>query len=317
MKPPTTSKYPLTEANDKFCVYFAKRLFLRLRPRRLGFSDFVQAARLGMLLSEPDYSPKRGTKFITYAAQRMYRQIESLFNDHETAVRIPIQSYHRKSARVPMVEIDGLVKPEYGSDQHPDPADRLPALQHTDPEPTHLRDIAIGLAPLTDQQQLVLIHRAAGRTLAAIGADLGLSRERIRQIGNAALETLKQRRPSLMPTSTRRRTEQRIQTEIRREFGSKPWCRLWRQNTGRVRSDTGRWIELAPPGAADLTGLLADGRRFEIEVKSSTGQQSQEQRNFEAMIRKLGGVYILARSVDDVYRGLADAGFDPPNDVAA
>ena len=144
-----------------------------------------------MLLSEPDYSPKRGTKFITYAAQRMYRQIESLFNDHETAVRIPIQSYHRKSARVPMVEIDGLVKPEYGSDQHPDPADRLPALQHTDPEPTHLRDIAIGLAPLTDQQQLVLIQRAAGRPLRAIGNDLGLSRERIRQIEAKALRKMR------------------------------------------------------------------------------------------------------------------------------
>ena len=41
------------------------------------------------------------------------------------------------------------------------------------------------------------------------------------------------------------------------------------------------------------------------------GQQSQQQRNYEAMIRKLGGVYILAHSVEDVYRGLTDYGFDP------
>ena len=40
------------------------------------------------------------------------------------------------------------------------------------------------------------------------------------------------------------------------------------------------------------------------------GQQSQQQRNFEAMCRKFGVVYILARSVDDVYRGLTEHGFD-------
>lgn len=58
------------------------------------------------------------------------------------------------------------------------------------------------------------------------------------------------------------------------------------------------------PGQGDISGLLANGRRVEIEVKSARGTQSQQQRAFEAMISRFGGLYILARSVADVEAAL-------------
>ena len=97
-------------------------------------------------------------------------------------------------------------------------------------------------------------------------------------------------------------SESQLQREILEAVGSR--TPLWRQNAGRVQLINGRWMDLAPAGAADLTGILADGRRLEIEVKSATGQQREAQRAWQRMILSKGGVYILARSVDEALRQL-------------
>jgi len=69
-----------------------------------------------------------------------------------------------------------------------------------------------------------------------------------------------------------------------------------------------RIIRFGVPGQADLTGILPDGRRLEIEVKSPTGRQTAEQRSFQQMIERFNGVYILARSIHDVRQQLAAHG---------
>ena len=43
-----------------------------------------------------------------------------------------------------------------------------------------------------------------------------------------------------------------------------------------------------------------DGRFYGIEVKRTTGRQSDEQKAFQRDVEAANGVYILARSVDDV-----------------
>ena len=100
-------------------------------------------------------------------------------------------------------------------------------------------------------------------------------------------------------------TEKQIQNAILREFGTRPDMRLWRQNTGAARVGR-RFIRFGVPGQADLTGILPGGRRLEIEVKSDTGRQTDDQRNFQNMIERFGGLYVLARSVDDVRRALGE-----------
>lgn len=100
--------------------------------------------------------------------------------------------------------------------------------------------------------------------------------------------------------------EKQIQNEILRVFGARPDMRLWRANVGMMVID-GRPVRFGIKGQADLTGILAGGRRLEIEVKSPTGKQSEDQRNFQAMIERQGGLYILARSVQDVEEALEKA----------
>lgn len=83
--------------------------------------------------------------------------------------------------------------------------------------------------------------------------------------------------------------------------------RLWRSNVGVARVGK-RVVRFGVVGQADLTGILPGGVRLEIEVKSSTGQQREEQRWYQETIERFGGVYVLARSVEDVWAKLGEYG---------
>jgi len=94
-------------------------------------------------------------------------------------------------------------------------------------------------------------------------------------------------------------TEKQVQNEILRAFGTRRDVRLWRANAGVARIGR-RTVRFGLPGQADLTGILPEGKRLEIEVKSARGRQSRAQRDYQRMIERFGGVYVLARSVEDV-----------------
>ena len=104
-------------------------------------------------------------------------------------------------------------------------------------------------------------------------------------------------------------TEHEIQNAILRYLSTRDDLRAWRQNTGVAEID-GRRVAFGVPGAADISGVLAGGRRLEIECKSAVGRQSNRQKAYEKMINRFGGLYVLARSVDDV-RGALPAEADP------
>jgi hypothetical protein len=81
-----------------------------------------------------------------------------------------------------------------------------------------------------------------------------------------------------------------------------PGSRVWRQNRveamalGRGKP---RHVSAGIDGQGDITGVLApSGRRIEIEVKAGKDRQSDSQKAFERMIRQAGGIYVLARSVE-------------------
>lgn len=108
-------------------------------------------------------------------------------------------------------------------------------------------------------------------------------------------------------------SEQRIQQEIRLALGNGD-VRLWRNNTGCLFDRQGRPVRFGlAPGSSDLIGL----RRMRIgpehvgqevavfaavEVKDARGRPTQEQLQFLEIVRQMGGLGGIARSVDDAQR---------------
>lgn len=52
-------------------------------------------------------------------------------------------------------------------------------------------------------------------------------------------------------------------------------------------------------GISDLIIWLPKGKAIMVEVKNSTGSQSDDQKKIQKKLENLGGIYILVRSLDD------------------
>src|SRR3972149_3844401 len=84
---------------------------------------------------------------------------------------------------------------------------------------------------------------------------------------------------------------------------TRPQGFYWRQNTGCFKGEyesKPRFVRFGVPGMADICGVLPGGRALYIEAKSAKGKQSPHQIAFQAAVEGAGGLYILARSLDDV-----------------
>lgn len=67
--------------------------------------------------------------------------------------------------------------------------------------------------------------------------------------------------------------------------------------------------DTVPAGWPDITGLLPDGRFIGVECKSPSGRQSSVQKQMEEAIRRRNGIYVLARSIDDVEEVMREHGY--------
>ena len=101
-------------------------------------------------------------------------------------------------------------------------------------------------------------------------------------------------------------TEADIQSLILIYLTSLPDTYAQRQNTGAAH-DGRRLVRYGVPGQADILCCMK-GRFIEVEVKTKTGRQSEAQKQRERNITRASGIYILARSVEDVQNRLMEEG---------
>jgi len=79
----------------------------------------------------------------------------------------------------------------------------------------------------------------------------------------------------------------------------------WRNSTGAMHGvDTGTFVRFGLVGSSDIICVVPpNGRFLGIECKRRNGGvQSKEQKAFQRAVEKRGGIYVLARSVEDVRR---------------
>lgn len=87
--------------------------------------------------------------------------------------------------------------------------------------------------------------------------------------------------------------------------------RIWSQDTpGLAYTRDGTPFKSGVKGASDLIGLLRpNGQLIAVEIKTGTGHLTKEQRAFGKMIESQGGIFVCARSVDDVANRLHSEGY--------
>lgn len=86
----------------------------------------------------------------------------------------------------------------------------------------------------------------------------------------------------------------------------------WRNHAGKVElAKRGKtktdWMQLGAPGSPDIVGFLDDGRFLGIETKTRTGEERAAQLAMRAKVEAAGGVWIVARSVDEMLAALKAA----------
>ena len=110
-------------------------------------------------------------------------------------------------------------------------------------------------------------------------------------------------------------SEHEIQQRIRLACGQGP-VRLWRNTSGALADQQGRLVRFGLcKGSSDLIGLRSleittdlVGQRLAqvvaLEIKTTRGLVSPEQRAFLALVEQLGGVAAVCRSVEEAEQAL-------------
>lgn len=78
-------------------------------------------------------------------------------------------------------------------------------------------------------------------------------------------------------------------------------CYVWRNNSGAWKPEgADRYIHYGTPGSADIIGVTRCGRFIAVEAKTLKGKLSPLQEVFKERVEDHNGIFILARSIDDL-----------------
>ena len=98
-------------------------------------------------------------------------------------------------------------------------------------------------------------------------------------------------------------SETRLMLLILARLQQLPQSYFFRANTGAARVAGGRVVRFGEKGQADIIGVLC-GRFVGVETKTKSGRLSKDQQIWGERVITAGGVYIVAKSLDDVMSAL-------------
>lgn len=180
----------LTQANLTFVVSMARQY----KDRGLAMEDLVSEGNIGMLQAATRFDGREGKRFVTFAAPYIREAIEKAIDQQSLLYRVPKDVMDAARARQigRPLSIDapvggsaelslGCVIPDKNA-SHPDENlyDGL------------LKDELVKLLDQLDSREREVVQRfyglgVASLTMAEIGKELGLKRERVRQIRDKAV----------------------------------------------------------------------------------------------------------------------------------
>lgn len=172
------------------------RIASEFRGRGVPLEDLVHEACLGLLKAIHRFDPGNGARFMTYAGFWVRKAILDALADQSRAIRIPRYQRERRQYLPRELRLDEPARPgdtrtlldRLADETTPPPGASIAARETL----TRLRK---SLRALPVREQTVLasrfgLHGGPAMTLMQVGAVLGVSRERVRQIERAALNRL-------------------------------------------------------------------------------------------------------------------------------
>ena len=184
----------LTKANLKFVVSLAHQY----RNRGLGEDDLISEGNIGMMYAAQKFDGSRGVRFVVFAAPYIRNAMEEAIKEQATLYKLPKNETSRsEQKRSRAISIDQPVPIGSGNNFTLQHILENENAKHTD---EHLNqeilsnEIQKGLDILDDREKRVItyIYGLAGAhyTMAEIAENMGLKRERVRQIRDKALRKL-------------------------------------------------------------------------------------------------------------------------------
>lgn len=184
----------LTKANLKFVVSLAHQY----RNRGLGEDDLISEGNIGMMYAAQRFDGKKGVRFVVFAAPYIRKAMEEAIKEQSTLYKLPKNEKNKyEKIRSRALSIDQPVPVGSNNNftlQH--------ILENENAEQTDdqlnqdilSNEIQKGLDVLDEREKRIItyIYGLTGShyTMAEIAEEMGLKRERVRQIRDKALRKL-------------------------------------------------------------------------------------------------------------------------------
>lgn len=187
-KKDVNARNKLVESNLKFVASVARNY----RGLGLSYSDLIQEGNAGLFKAIDRFEPERGHKFISYAVNWVRQSILEALNKKNSL----------KSTELPNETIDenDVSNENYYSHNIDEFSLENAYVDLSDDEKRREQDITAAanflLTGLTNREKYIVcqyngINEKKPRTLEEIGCDLGLTKERVRQINEKAMKKLR------------------------------------------------------------------------------------------------------------------------------
>ena len=184
----------LTKANLKFVVSLAHHY----KNQGLGEDDLVSEGNIGMMHAAQKFDGTKGIRFVSYAAPYIKKAMEEAIKEQTALYKLPKDEkskFERK--RTHAISIDQPIPIGSSNNftlQHVlENEDAPQADEHLNKELLNF-EIQKGLNELNEREKRIIIAiyglNGTHYTMAEIAENMGLKRERVRQIRNKALRKL-------------------------------------------------------------------------------------------------------------------------------
>ena len=184
----------LTKANLKFVVSLAHQY----RNRGLGEDDLISEGNIGMMYAAQRFDGKKGVRFVVFAAPYIRKAMEEAIKEQSTLYKLPKNEKNKyEKIRSRALSIDQPVPVGSNNNftlQHILENENAKQTDDLLNQDILSNEIQKGLDVLDEREKRIItyIYRLTGShyTMAEIAEEMGLKRERVRQIRDRALRKL-------------------------------------------------------------------------------------------------------------------------------